>query len=246
MSKNASLKAALVIIGDEILSGRTQDTNTRWIAGKLGERGIALDEVRVVPDVQERIVEAVNAVRVRNDYVFTTGGIGPTHDDITSESIAVAFGVAINLHPDAVKMLEAHYHAKSMEVTEARLRMAMIPDGASLILNIVSGAPGFVIGNVYVMAGVPHIMQAMLDHVLPTLGSGAVMQSVSIDAHLPESELAGPFKALQALYADVSMGSYPFMRDGKWGATLVLRSTDETALSKAAVDLQTMIDGLAR
>jgi molybdenum cofactor synthesis domain-containing protein len=246
MSKNASLKAALVIIGDEILSGRTQDTNTRWIAGKLGERGIALDEVRVVPDVQERIVEAVNAMRARNDYVFTTGGIGPTHDDITSESIAAAFGVAIGLHPEAVKMLEAHYHAKGMEVTEARKRMAMIPEGARLILNTVSGAPGFVIDNVHVMAGVPHIMQAMLEHVLPGLGQGAVVQSFSLDVQIPESELAGPFKALAARYPDISMGSYPFMRDGKWGATLVLRSTDEHDLARASEDLRAMIQALSR
>lgn len=246
MSENTPLKAAIVIIGDEILSGRTQDTNTGWIAGKLAEKGIVLTEVRVVPDTEEKIVEAVNALRDGVDYLFTTGGIGPTHDDITSGSIAKAFGVHLEKNPEAVKMLEAYYRPRGSELTEARLRMAMIPSGARLIANPVSGAPGFVIGNVHVLAGVPHIMQAMLENVLPGLREGAIVHSVSLEAHVPESELAGPFKDLQERFADVSMGSYPFMRDGRWGATLVLRSTDQTSLGRAAEDLKAMIVTLAR
>ena len=236
------LKAALIVIGNEILSGRTQDTNTQWVAERLLSRGIALAEVRVVPDIEARIIEAVNAVRGIYDYVFTTGGIGPTHDDITAASVAKAFGVELYAHPDARRLMEEHYGSK--DLSPARLKMALIPKGADLIPNPVSGAPGFVIGNVHVMAGVPKIMQAMLENTLPLLKEGAAIFSNTVACALRESEIADRLSALQDRYKEVDIGSYPQYRPGPHNLNLVLRSTYKDRLAEATRDLMAMIRAL--
>ncbi len=227
-----TIKAALVVIGNEILSGRTQDTNTQWIAQRLGERGIRLAEIRVVPDIETEIVRAVNALRGAADYIFTTGGIGPTHDDITAASIAKAFGTELYAHSDARSLMEEYY--KTKDLSPARLKMAMIPQGASLIPNPVSGAPGFVMENVFVMAGVPKIMQGMLENILPLLKEGKKMLSATIGCDLPESAIADELSALQDRYADVEIGSYPSYRSGPRSLNIVLRSVDESRLRQAA------------
>ena len=226
-----TITAAILVIGNEILSGRTQDTNTTWIAEKLNAIGVRLLEVRVVPDIAERIISAVNALRPHYTYVFTTGGIGPTHDDITTESIARAFGVACPIHPAARAALEAHYEAG--ELTDARLRMARIPAGAELINNPVSAAPGFRIENVYVMAGVPRIMQAMLDNIIGQIEHGIPLLSNTIVCDLGESQLADEMAALQAEHVGVEIGSYPHYRSGILGLSLVLRGTDPVPLVAA-------------
>lgn len=231
--------AAVIIIGNEILSGRTQDTNTPWIAEKLNERGITLSEARVIPDIKSKIAGTVNAMRAEFDYIFTTGGIGPTHDDITAESIAEAFGVPLETHPDAYKVLEAHYGAA--DLTPARLRMALIPAGARLIPNPVSAAPGFIIENVHVMAGVPRIMQAMLDNVLNNLEGGEPLLSNTITCEMPESELADDMTALQEKFPDVLIGSYPHFQAGNFGLSVVLRCVDRDLLKAASEELVTMI-----
>jgi molybdenum cofactor synthesis domain-containing protein len=231
--------ACLVIIGNEILSGRTKDANLPWIAARLNALGIELCEVRVVPDVTARIVEAVNEVRARYDHVFTTGGIGPTHDDITADAIARAFGVALLRDPRAVALLQAHYQPG--QLNEARLRMANIPEGADLIDNPVSRAPGFRIGNVHVMAGVPAIMQAMFDAVAPTLKGGPVVHSRTVTCGLPEGVLAADLAAVEQRHAGVSIGSYPWFRMGATGVSLVLRGIDGAALDRAAADLAAVI-----
>jgi len=238
--KNNSSKivtAAIVVIGDEILSGRTQDKNMAWLAGRLNDIGIHLREVRVVSDIEKEIVDAVNSLRIRFDYIFTTGGIGPTHDDITADSIAAAFGVGIDYHPDAMAILTRHYETSGVEFNTARRRMARIPNGAILIDNPISKAPGFQIENVHVMAGVPIIMQAMFDEIAPTLHGGPKMLSRTIGAGLPEGQVADKLGALQNAYPDVSMGSYPYFRQGEVGTNLVLRSTDKTNLDAAFDDL---------
>jgi molybdenum cofactor synthesis domain-containing protein len=217
--------AALVIIGDEILSGRTQDKNIAQIASWLNVQGIRLVEVRVVPDVEEAIVEAVNALRSRNDYLFTTGGIGPTHDDITVDAVAKALGVAVVHHPDAVAILERYYETRG-GINEGRLRMARVPDGAALIPNKMSGAPGIRVGNIFVMAGVPHITAGMLDALTGTLEGGLPVQSVTIGAWAPESEVAGLLQETERAHEGVAIGSYPFFRNGTVGANFVIRSTD--------------------
>ena len=204
-----SVTASLIIVGNEILSGRTQDTNLNYLAKRLGERGIRLAEVRVIADQAETIQSAVNELRARYDYVFTTGGIGPTHDDITAENIAAAFGVPLIQHPEAVEVLNAYYAARDQEVTEARLRMARTPEGATLIDNPVSGAPGFCMDNVYVMAGVPKIMQGMLEGLLPQLKQGAITDQQSIACDLPESVLSSALADIQAAHPSVDIGSYP-------------------------------------
>jgi molybdenum cofactor synthesis domain-containing protein len=229
---NKQVSAAVLIIGNEILSGRTLDKNTNHIALKLAEKGIALREARVVPDVLERVVGAVNDLRADYDYVFTCGGIGPTHDDITVDCIAAAFGVEVEVNQAAYARLLAHYG--EAEFTPARQRMARGPAGAGLIDNPVSAAPGFVMGNVYVMAGVPRIMQAMLDNVLIGLAGGAVVQSVTLTCSLPESELAGLLGDVQARFADVDIGSYPFFHSGNVGVSVVLRGVDASALEEVA------------
>jgi len=230
--------AALLVIGDEILSGRTKDRNIGTLAEHLTSIGIRLKEVRVVPDDESEICAAVNALRVRYDYLFTTGGIGPTHDDITADSIARALGVSIDVDPRAEKIMSDHYAKRGLGLTPARLRMARIPAGASLITNALSGAPGFRIANVIVMAGVPEIMHAMLEAVTPELQTGDKLLSVTIAVDRPESEVSDVFATHQQRYRDVAMGSYPRLRDGKPVADLVLRCADPLRLAEAAETLK--------
>ena len=218
--------AALVVIGDEILSGRTQDRNVAQIASWLNVQGIRLAEVRVVADVEAGIVEAVNALRARNDYLFTTGGIGPTHDDITVDAIAAALGVGVVVHPEARAILERYYADKG-GINDGRLRMARVPDGAELIPNRMSGAPGIRIGNLFVMAGVPHITAGMLDALTGTLEGGRPLVSVTIGAFAPESEVAELLRQAEQANDGVSIGSYPFFKQGKVGGNFVVRSEDE-------------------
>ncbi|MFO1172562.1 MAG: molybdopterin-binding protein [Hyphomicrobiaceae bacterium] len=229
--------AGLLVIGDEILSGRTKDKNIGFIAEHLTMIGIQLREVRVVPDVEERIVSALNAMRGGYDYVFTTGGIGPTHDDITADAIAKAFGVGIDIDPRAVAIMKPHYDALGLEMTPARLRMARLPFGAEIVENKVSKAPGFRMDNVIVMAGVPNIMQAMLISVTPDLRVGRPMRSVTLKVRRPESDIAEPLRLAQEANAAVPMGSYPFTENGRWGTNLVLRSADDGELKRAETDL---------
>jgi len=228
-------KAGLIIIGNEILSGRTLDKNTQHIGVKLNEIGVSLSEVRVIPDVEATIIDAVQHFSKRYDYVFTTGGIGPTHDDITSETVAKAFGVAWEMNDQAREILLAHYG--EAELTEARLRMAMIPVGASLIPNPVSSAPGFKIENVHVMAGVPRIMQGMLDHILPTLAGGLPVQSVTVTVDVAESKLSDDLGALQDAFPELDIGSYPNFRNGELGVSAVIRGRNEEMLAAAKARL---------
>jgi molybdenum cofactor synthesis domain-containing protein len=231
--------ACLVIIGNEILSGRTQDKNISYIAVKLNNVGIQLREVRVIPDIEKTIVDTVNTVRTTHDYVFTTGGIGPTHDDITSASIAAAFGVTLHRHPDAEAALRAHYTPE--QINESRLKMADVPVGAELIPNAVSTAPGFRIGNVFVMAGVPRIMQAMLDAILPHLKGGAPVLSVSITTNLPEGTIAAGLTDIQQRYPGIDIGSYPMYERGNLSTTLVLRSPDAAMNEAARHEIEIML-----
>jgi molybdenum cofactor synthesis domain-containing protein len=235
------ITAGLLVIGDEILSGRTKDVNIGATAEFCTDLGIELTEVRVVTDDTDAIVDAVNALRARYTYVFTTGGIGPTHDDITADAIAKAFGVTLPINPEARAMLEARWKQTGTEVNEARLRMARIPEGASLIINSVSAAPGFRIGNVHVMAGVPIIMKAMLEAILPTLKAGKKVASVTVKAAVGEGTLGGPLAALQEEYPDVKMGSYPQMGNDRVMTELVLRSTELGLLEEAAGKVRDMV-----
>ncbi len=227
--------AALLVIGDEILSGRTKDKNIAFVASHCTGIGIRLKEVRIVADGEAAIVSAVNALRNAYTYVFTTGGIGPTHDDITADSVARAFGVSIDIDPRAVAIMRERYAGAAL--TPARLRMARIPAGAELIENPVSKAPGFMIGNVIVMAGVPAVMQAMLLAVTPRLKTGAKLLSESIRVGAPESSIASPLAEAQRAFPDVAMGSYPFVEDGRYGTNLVLTSADAALLARAKLDL---------
>jgi molybdenum cofactor synthesis domain-containing protein len=229
--------AALIVIGDEILSGRTQDKNVAQVATWLNDQGIRLAEVRVVPDDGERIAEAVNALRAAHDYLFTTGGIGPTHDDITVDSIAAAFGVPVVVHPEARRILESYYAARGIELTESRLRMARVPEGAELIANPSSGAPGVKIGNVYILAGVPHIAASMLEALTGTLEGGRPMVSVTVGAYSAESEVADLLRETEAEHSGVAIGSYPFFKDGRYGANFVVRSEDGAAARGCGDDL---------
>ncbi|MEP2235923.1 MAG: molybdopterin-binding protein [Alteripontixanthobacter sp.] len=222
--------AGLVVIGDEILSGRTHDKNIAQVASWLQVQGIRLDEVRVVPDEEERIVEAVNALRERSDYLFTTGGIGPTHDDITVDAVAAALGVDVVIHPEARAILEKYYADKG-GVNEGRLRMARVPEGAQLIPNRMSGAPGIKIGNIHLMAGVPHITAGMLDALTGTLEGGALLLSETIGGFIPESEVALLLREVEQAHEHCQIGSYPFFREGKVGSNFVVRSTDRDALA---------------
>jgi molybdenum cofactor synthesis domain-containing protein len=235
MTNDANYSAAIIIIGNEILSGRTQDCNATYIAEKLGHHGITLEEARVIPDQEARIIEAVNELRARHRYVFTTGGIGPTHDDITADSIAKAFGVKIDIHDEAFRLLEKHYGIE--ELTPPRAKMARIPHGAQLIPNPVSAAPGFIIGNVYVMAGVPRIMQAMFDNVLVNLEGGKPVLTVTVSCALPESEMAEDMSMIQQEFPAVSIGSYPHFRAGVLGLSIVIRSSDKGLLDDVAEKL---------
>lgn len=230
--------AAMIVIGDEILSGRTRDSNMHHLAGQLTEAGIDLKEVRVVADEANTIVAAVQSMSVSYDHVFTSGGIGPTHDDITANCIAAAFGAAIDVRDDARAILATHYAKSGTELNEARLRMARIPEGARLIDNPVSAAPGFTLQNVHVMAGVPSVFQAMVQSVLPTLTGGAPLISKTLRIDRGEGDIAGPLGALAVAFPDLSMGSYPFQKDGKYGAHVVIRGNDEGQIDDAMIQLQ--------
>lgn len=234
--------AGLVVIGDEILSGRTHDKNIAQIASWLQVQGIRLSEVRVVPDVVERIVEAVNALREAYDYLFTTGGIGPTHDDITVDAVAEALGVPVIVHPEARAILERYYASIGKDLTEARLRMARAPEGAELIPNRMSGAPGIKLGNIHLMAGVPHITAGMLDALTGTLEGGAPLQSETVGCWTPESEIADILRQVEQAHETCQIGSYPFFREGRVGANFVVRSTNSEDL-RSCVD--SLCDGLA-
>lgn len=234
-----TFSAALTIIGNEILSGRTQDTNTPWVAERLTERGIVLSEVRVIPDVEDVIIRTVKELSGLYDYVFTTGGIGPTHDDITAECVAKAFNVPLVRDEQAFRMLEEHYGLE--QLTPPRAKMSLVPQGSKLIPNPVSAAPGFNIGNVYVMAGVPRIMQAMLDHVMGTIVAGKPILSNTVACGLAESVLAEDLSALADRYADIQIGSYPHYRGGVLGLSLVLRGMNPESLDKATQELIDLI-----
>ena len=228
--------AGLVVIGDEILSGRTHDKNIAQVASWLQVQGIRLAEVRVVPDVTAKIVAAVNALRAENDYLFTTGGIGPTHDDITVDAVAEALGVPVVVHPEARAILERYYASKG-GLNEGRLRMARVPEGAELIANRMSGAPGIRIGNLHLMAGVPHITAGMLDALTGTLEGGAPLLSETLGGFIPESEVAGLLRETEKAHSTCQIGSYPFFREGKVGSNFVIRSTDAGALAACAAAL---------
>lgn len=224
------ITAAVLIIGDEILSGRTLDKNTQYIAQKLADRGIRLMETRTVPDKKETIINMVNELRQTYTYLFTTGGIGPTHDDITAESVASALDLPYEKHPEAYQALLDHYGEENL--TDARIKMSMMPKGAKLIPNPVSGAAGFVVENVHVMAGVPNIMQAMMDHMIGKLEGGAIVNSITITCELPESMLANDLKTLQEDNPTVSVGSYPRYQSGHFGLSVVLRSENKLLIEK--------------
>ena len=226
--------AGLAIIGDEILSGRTQDRNIAQVATWLNAQGIRLAEVRVVPDIEDRIIEAIDTLRSAYDYCFTTGGIGPTHDDITVDAVAKALGVQVVIHPDARAILERYYSEKG-GLNEGRLRMARVPEGAELIPNHMSGAPGIRIGNLYLMAGVPHITAGMLDALSGTLEGGRPLVSVTVGAFAPESEVAEILREAERAAEGISIGSYPFFKEGRVGSNFVVRSDDE-AKAKAVAD----------
>jgi molybdenum cofactor synthesis domain-containing protein len=232
--------AAVLVIGDEILSGRTQDKNVAQIGVWLNAQGIRLREVRIVADIEDEIVAAVNALRTRYDYLFTTGGIGPTHDDITVDAVARALGVGVEVHPDARAILERYYETRG-GLTEARLRMARVPAGADLIPNRMSGAPGIRIANMFVMAGVPHITAGMLDALSGALEGGAPLVAQTIGGWVPESEVADLLRRAEKDHDGVAIGSYPFFREGRVGANFVVRATD-AALVATCVDALT--DGL--
>ena len=228
--------AGLAVIGDEILSGRTQDRNIAQVATWLNVQGIRLADVRVVPDVEERIIEAVDVLRSTYDYCFTTGGIGPTHDDITVDAVAEALGVPVVIHPQARAILERYYVDKG-GLNEGRLRMARVPEGAELIENRMSGAPGIRIGNLFLMAGVPHITAGMLDSLTGTLEGGRPLVSVTVGAFAPESEVAGILRETEQANEGVVVGSYPFFREGRVGANFVVRSEDEVLAEEVAAGL---------
>jgi molybdenum cofactor synthesis domain-containing protein len=228
--------AGLAVIGDEILSGRTQDRNIAQVATWLNVQGIRLADVRIVPDIEERIIQAVDALRTSYDYCFTTGGIGPTHDDITVDAVAKARGVPVVIHPEARAILERYYLDKG-GLNEGRLRMARVPEGAELIPNRMSGAPGIRIGNLFLMAGVPHITAGMLDALTGTLEGGRPLVSVTVGAFAPESEVAGILREAEQATEGVVIGSYPFFKEGRVGANFVVRSEDEALAEAVAAGL---------
>ncbi|GGA58471.1 competence/damage-inducible protein A [Sphingomonas psychrolutea] len=237
--------AALAVIGDEILSGRTQDKNIAQIATWLNVQGIRLAEVRVVADKTEAIVEAVNTLRARNDYLFTTGGIGPTHDDITVNAIAEALGVPVVFHPQALAMLDAYYASRG-GLNEPRKRMARVPEGADLIENRMSGAPGIHVGNIFIMAGVPHITAGMLDALTGTLEGGLPVLSRTIGCWVAESEVADLLRSAEKNHDGVSIGSYPFFREGRVGANFVVRATDAALADTCITDLTAALEEVGR
>jgi molybdenum cofactor synthesis domain-containing protein len=237
------MKAALIIIGNEILSGRTKDKNLAYLAEWLNEIGIQLYEVRVIRDDEKEIIDCVNLLRKKYDYVFTTGGIGPTHDDITTESIAKAFNVELETNPEALKILQSYY--KEGELNEARLKMTLLPKGAELVENPVTKAPGFKMENVFIMAGIPSIMQGMLEGAKAFLKIGNKMTSKSIDVFMPESYVAEELSKMQDNYPEVEIGSYPFNKEGQFGTSLVMRSTNLDTLERCASDVAEMVKKLA-
>ncbi len=237
--------AALVVVGDEILSGRTQDKNIAQVATWLGVQGIRLREVRVVPDDMDAIIEAVNTLRARNDYLFTTGGIGPTHDDITVDAVAQALGVEVVIHPAARDMLDAYYATRG-GLNPARLRMARVPEGADLIPNRMSGAPGIRAGNVFLMAGVPGITAQMLDGLTGTLEGGLPLLSVTVGCWVAESEVAELLGATERAHEGCQIGSYPFFREGRIGANFVIRSVDQARLDDCASALEASLAAMGR
>jgi molybdenum cofactor synthesis domain-containing protein len=232
MSSDRVWTAALAVIGDEILSGRTQDKNVAQLALWLNDHGIRLAEVRIVPDDMDKIGETVNELRAKHDYLFTTGGIGPTHDDITVDAIAKAFGVPAIVHPEALKILQGYYRDRPGGLTESRLRMARTPEGAELLRNPSSGAPGIKMGNVYIMAGVPHIAASMLSALTGKLEGGRPVVSITVGARAPESDVADLLRETEEQNPGVAIGSYPFFKDGRYGSNFVIRSEDE-ALARA-------------
>ncbi len=234
--------AAMIVIGNEILSGRTQDKNINYVANALSEKGVNLREVRIVPDIEVEIIDAARAMSAKYDYVFTSGGIGPTHDDITAACIAKAFDRELETNKEAYAILEAHYGVD--EFTPARQRMTKMPVGAALIPNPVSGAPGFVIENVHVMAGVPRIMQAMMDDVAANIQGGDVVHSLTVACPLMESVIAQGLGDIQDQYTDIDIGSYPQFRDGVLSVNVVLRGTDQDKLKIVADEVQSLIDAL--
>jgi len=237
--------AAVLMIGNELLTGRTQDINLKTIAERLGTIGVRVCEARIIADDASSIVAAINALRAKYDYVFTTGGIGPTHDDITAQCVADAFGEPLLQHPHAVSLLQDYFKSRDIQVNEARMRMANVPNGGTLIDNPVSVAPGFVVENVYVMAGVPKIMQAMLENILPMLKRGTTVSSVSVLCTLGEGTISAPLEALQAKYgASIEFGSYPGKEGVAGKVSLVARGTDSEKLNRARKDLNEMVRSL--
>lgn len=245
MQATTTVTAALILIGNELLSGRTQDTNLHTIANALGAYGIRLVEARVIADDAQTIQATVNTLRAQCDYVFTTGGIGPTHDDITAENIAAAFDVPLIEHPEARSRLVEYFRGRGIEPNEARMRMARTPEGATLVDNPVSVAPGFCIDNVYVMAGVPRIMAAMLENILPELRKGNLMLSASVVCNLPEGELAAPLGEIQARYADADIGSYPGKSADGFRVNLIARSERRDVLESIEQEFEAMIAELS-
>ncbi len=241
MSDQNRVTAALIVIGNEILSGRTKDANLSFLAEGLNEIGVVLAEARVIPDIKAKIIETVNALRAEHDYVFTTGGIGPTHDDITAPSVAAAFGRKVVRHPEAEAALRGFWEARNIEVTPARLRMAEVPEGAALVENPLSIAPGFWIENVIVMAGIPSVMQAMFGAVKGELRRGARVHSRAVSCQVPEGTIAAGLGAVQEDYPDLDIGSYPYFSEGTPGTTLVLRGTDEGQLDAALAKVEALI-----
>ena len=237
--KDQVVTACVLIIGNEILSGRTQDTNLRHIAINLNEWGIRIRETRVIPDIEPVIIETVRAVRKQFDYVFTTGGIGPTHDDITADCIAKAFDRKLVFHPEIAQLIQSR--PVPPDVMAARMLMARVPEGAGLIGNPTGGPPGFFIENVYVMAGIPAVMQGMLSSLQGKLRGGAPVRSRSVTVYLGESQIAGPLGAIQNRYPHIDLGSYPFSREARYGTTLVMRGTDATTLDAMLEDVIAMI-----
>lgn len=242
MSTEKIVTACVLIIGNEILSGRTQDTNLAYLAKGLNEVGVQVKEARVIPDIAETIIATLNEARAKVDYVFTTGGIGPTHDDITSECVARAFGVPWTIHPDAHRLFLDHY--KPGELNEARMRMAHTPEGAVLIPNPVSRAPGFRMENVFVMAGIPRVMQGMFDGIKHQLAGGRPVMSRTVSCHLAEGVIAKGLGEIQTRYPDLDIGSYPFFRRGEFGTSLVLRGRDADILGTAAGEVVALVRGL--
>ena len=244
MSDDGDVTAGMIVIGDEILSGRTKDRNIGFVADTLALVGIDLEEVRIVSDKEAAIVEAVNALRARYTYVFTSGGIGPTHDDITADAVSAAFGRPCIYDPRAVDILAEAYGARDIVFTDARKRMARMPEGADLIENAVSSAPGFRVENVHVMAGVPKVMQAMMDAVVPTLRKGRPMISETVESSLPEGVIGQPLTDVQEAHGATMIGSYPQWTDGRFRTQIVVRGREQGAVDAALADVRAMVTEL--